>query len=444
GWPLPCYPPRSPIFNSATRPRRRAIFAHVCAHRFRRRQKRSASEEAAAAAVAQPRRSPQAPPACQPECRAIFLPRLLAQQQSGRWARHEAGSRWGAHRGGGDGFPVRRPGARRAIRGRGSARGTLISCRSGTSDSPALCEVARALIPQHGKTPDRASHPRSVGLFPRRPTMSRGLPLEESNIRKARPAVYLYRAAAAHVRSHSAKPTPTGAARELLGQDPVTDTILRSATTQATIGSPTWAGALARTSIDDSIAAITSVSAAAGLIARGMKLDFAGTAQIKIPGHLVDSTDAGGWVAEGAAIKVRNQRITAGATLQPRKLMVITTYTREMAASSNLEAISRSLITEATSLALDKAMFSTVADDGVTPGGILHNATSVSPTTGGGLTAMAGDIDKLIGALVNLGAGRDPVFITSPQQAAAIRLQASPLFTYPVLQSSALPLGTVI
>src|SRR5262249_57540950 len=60
------------------------------------------------------------------------------------------------------------------------------------------------------------------------------------------------------------------------------------------------------------------------------------------------------------------------------------------------------------------------------------------------VTEMAGDIYKLIVALVNLGAGRDPVFITSPQQAAAIRLQASPLFTYPVLQSSALPLGTVI
>jgi hypothetical protein len=124
--------------------------------------------------------------------------------------------------------------------------------------------------------------------------------------------------------------------------------------------------------------------------------------------------------------------------------MVITTFTREMVESSNIEAISRSLITEATSLALDKAMFSTSADDGTTPGGILHNATSVTATTGGGLTALAGDIKLLIGALVTLGAGRDVVFVANPVQAATLKLLASQLFTYPVLASSALALGTVV
>jgi hypothetical protein len=175
-----------------------------------------------------------------------------------------------------------------------------------------------------------------------------------------------------------------------------------------------------------------------------MKISFDGIAQIKVPGHLVDASDAGGWVAEGAPVKVRALRFNAGVTLWPRKLMVITAYTREMAQSSNLEVVARSLIGEGTALALDKALLGTQADDGTTPVGILHNATSVTPTTGGGLSALAGDVDKLIGTLVNLGAGRDPVFIASPQQAAAIKLLASPLFTYPVLQSSALPLGTVI
>jgi hypothetical protein len=220
--------------------------------------------------------------------------------------------------------------------------------------------------------------------------------------------------------------------------------VLRGATTQATLTSPAWAQNLSQTVVLDSIAAITSVSAAAGLIARGMLLDFAGRAELLIPGHLVDYTDAGGWVQEGHAIKVRNQRYGPGVTLQPRKTMVITTYTREMAVSSNIEEYSQSLITEATALILDRTMFGTQADDGTTPGGILQNATVLTPVAGGGINALSGDIKQLIGALVNIGAGRDPVFIANPQQAALLKLLASPLFDYPVLQSSALPLGTLI
>jgi hypothetical protein len=274
--------------------------------------------------------------------------------------------------------------------------------------------------------------------------MTRPFPLpEDVGIRKARPAVYLARAAAAHVRAHVTNDSPQTAAKKMF-DDTVTSIVLRASSTPATIGSANWAGSLAQQAIDDTIAAITSISAAAGLIARGTKVNFDGVALIKVPGHLVDATDAGGWVPEGQAIKVRNQRFSTGVTLAPRKLMVITTYTKEVATSSNLEAISRSLISEATALALDKAMFSTTADDGTTPGGLLHNATAVVATAGGGMNALAGDIRLLMGALVGLGAGRDPVFVCNPVQAATLRLLASPSFTYPVLQSSALAPGTVV
>src|SRR5262249_52863926 len=121
-------------------------------------------------------------------------------------------------------------------------------------------------------------------------------------------ATYLYRAGASHVRAHLTKGSAERSAKELFGDDTVTGLVLRAASSPATVASPTWAGNLATTTIEDSIAAITSTSAAAALIARGTKLDFAGAAQIKIPGHLVDATDAGGWVPEGAAVRVRAQR----------------------------------------------------------------------------------------------------------------------------------------
>src|SRR5262249_27015917 len=149
-------------------------------------------------------------------------------------------------------------------------------------------------------------------------------------------------------------------------------------------------------------------------------------------------------VGEGGVKRVRAQRITAGPALTPHKLAVICMFTAEMANSSNIEAVSRALLSEASALALDKALFGTQADDGVTPGGILNGVTPITPTTGGGLTALNGDIKALVAALVAAGAGANPVLVTSAVQAATLKLMAGPKFDVPVLASSGIAAGTVI
>src|SRR5262249_10752409 len=161
---------------------------------------------------------------------------------------------------------------------------------------------------------------------------------------------------------------------------------------------PSWAQSLAASAVDDSVMAITTVSAAAALIARGLKVDFNGYASIKIPGRLVDPADAGAWVGENQPAPVRTQRLTAGPTLTPHKLVVITSYTNEMVASSNIEAVSRTLISEATALKLDQTLFGTQADNGVTPGGILAGVAPITGTAGGGSNALTGDLKALMGA----------------------------------------------
>jgi hypothetical protein len=268
--------------------------------------------------------------------------------------------------------------------------------------------------------------------------------LVPEDLKRARPCVYLYRAGAAHVRSHITRSSPERAAKELFGNDTVTDIVLRAASTAATTGTPTWAGALAATAIDDSIMAISSLSAAAGLIARGMRVEFGGYASIKIPGRILDATDAGIWTAEGMPTVVRKQRITAGPTLAPRKLIVVTSFSREMAEHSAIEAVSRALISEATALALDAALFSTAADDGARPAGILNGISGLTATAGGGQNALNGDIKQLTAALVTAGAGRDPVLVTNPVQAMTLKLLGGPRFDVPVLASSAVAAGTVI
>ncbi|HMF28128.1 MAG TPA: hypothetical protein VKE42_05110, partial [Candidatus Cybelea sp.] len=177
--------------------------------------------------------------------------------------------------------------------------------------------------------------------------------------------------------------------------------------------------------------------------ARGMRVAFAGHAAIKLPGRLLDSSDAGSWVTEGQPARVRAQRITAGPQLQPRKLIVLTSYSREMTESSNIEAVSRALISEATALALDAAMFSSNAANGA-PAGILNGISAQTPTTGGGLAALNGDMKLLMAALVAAGAGANPVLITSPIQAMTLKILAGPRFDLAVLPSSSVAAGTVI
>jgi hypothetical protein len=130
-----------------------------------------------------------------------------------------------------------------------------------------------------------------------------------SSARK-RPANYLWRAGAAHVRAFHTRSTPERVAKELFGNDVVTGIVLqRAASTAATTTSPGWAGALAQQVVDDSIIAVASASAAAALFQRGMKIDLDRHLSIRLPGRILDASDAGHWTAEGAPAVLRSQRM---------------------------------------------------------------------------------------------------------------------------------------
>ena len=174
--------------------------------------------------------------------------------------------------------------------------------------------------------------------------MNRPFPLPEDipGIRKARPAVYLHRAAAAHLRSFVTGAAPTNAAKAMFGNDVVTDLILRAATTPAAIsGTQQWAQSLAGVAIFDLIQSTASLSAAAEVIDRGLKLDMSGIAEYRVPGRVLNAAAAGQWVGEGMAAPVRALSISNAAILRPRKLQVLTTYTHELAEHSNIEAVVR-------------------------------------------------------------------------------------------------------
>ena len=205
----------------------------------------------------------------------------------------------------------------------------------------------------------------------------------------------------------------------------------------------TSAAALAPVMTSDLIASIATLSAAAKLITLGTTVDLTGIGSLRVPGRVTNAQNAGQWIEEGLPIPLRAMSIAAN-TLVPRKLAVLTSYTREQSESSNIEALVKVAIGEATGLALDAKIFSADAASAAAPAGLLNGVVPIAAATGGGTTAMAADIAALIAALGANGAGASPVLVVAVPQATTLKLLAGPKFDLPILASASLPSGTVI
>jgi len=259
-----------------------------------------------------------------------------------------------------------------------------------------------------------------------------------------RPATYLTRAATAHLRAFAKKSTPARIAEQMFARDNVTLEILRrSATTPATTSTTGWATELARVAIYDLVQSATSVSAAAELIERGLKLNMDGIAEFRVPGRVVNAAGAGQWVAEGAPAPARQLVFSNAAILQPRKLSVLVVFTFEQVTSSNIEEITRQTLEEAVGFALDQKMFSADAASASAPAGLFAGIAPVTAATGGGPVAMTTDLSKLFAALAANGGGKNAVVVAAQAQANTLKLNAGPQFTVPIIASTGLAAGTV-
>src|SRR5262249_54417728 len=160
-----------------------------------------------------------------------------------------------------------------------------------------------------------------------------------------------------------------------------------------TLTAPGWAAELGRNVVySQLIQKITALSAAASLMAVGLKIDLTGHASITIPGRKFNPASAGAWIAEGAPIPVRAPLILPGPKLQPRKLAVINSYTREMVMADSIEEFVTAAIKEAAAALLDQAMFSNNAGDATVPPGILVGATTVTASAATEPWAISTDI----------------------------------------------------
>jgi hypothetical protein len=149
--------------------------------------------------------------------------------------------------------------------------------------------------------------------------------------------------------------------------------------------------------------------------------------------------------------------------LTPKKMAVITTWTREIQEHSvpAIEGLLRDAVQEDTAISLDSVLLDANPATVVRPAGILNGVAGLTPTAGGGFNAIVGDIKQLTGALLTGTKGnvRKPAWLMNPQQTNSAGLIASPgagvfpfrqevsegkLSGWPIIDSGTVPLGTVV
>jgi HK97 family phage major capsid protein/HK97 family phage prohead protease len=254
--------------------------------------------------------------------------------------------------------------------------------------------------------------------------------------------------------------------RKIYGDDESTKAMLewqtKAASQVATSTLVGWAAELVQQFVVDFMQLLMVQSVFAPLSAAGLALSFGRNGKIVIPTRSRTPTIAGSFVGEGLPIPVRQGAFTSQ-TLTPKKMAVITTWTREIDEHSvpAIQGLLRDAIQYDTGVALDAILLDANPATAIRPPGILNGVSGLTPTAGGGFTALVGDIKALTGALLTgtLGNVRNPRWLMNPQQANSIGLVAAPgagvfpfreeisqgrLSGWPVIVSGTVPAGTVI
>ena len=282
--------------------------------------------------------------------------------------------------------------------------------------------------------------------------------------KKSDPKDALIRSAVCRVLSHVEKRSPQEIMVSRYGEDEAVKTVLdvvtRAASVPATTTQTGWAAELVQTAFVDFMDSLLPKSVYAQLRDRGGRFGFGRNGIVTLPSRNVGTSIAGSFVAQGNAIPVRQAAFNA-ITLNPKKMAVITTFTREIAEHStpSIEAVLKQAMEEDTTVAVDTILLDNVAASSVRPAGLRNGVSAITATVGGGFNALVIDIKALVGALITASNGnlRQPVFIMNPVQALSISLtqnaggdfpfaagiERQTLNGYPVITSSTVPVGTV-
>jgi hypothetical protein len=331
----------------------------------------------------------------------------------------------------------------------------LASLRESERNLGAESDGGRSLVPHHAPA---APVPQKDRGTPR--------PFSLAPAKKLDPLDLLVRCGVVQLFAHRQHKPLDVVMREIYGDDELHRAALawhmRASTVPATTTLTGWAAELAQTTYTAFMDALYPSSIFPRLSALGLSLSFGPYGKIVIPTRANTPTIAGSFVGEGLPIPVR-QGLFTSQTLTPKKMAVITTFSQELEDHSQpaIEGLLRDAVQMDTSIALDSVLIDANAATTVRPAGILNGVSGLTPTAGGGFTALTGDIKQLTGALLTGTKGnvRNPAWLMNPQQVNSIGLTAAPgagvfpfrdeisqkrLSGWPVIDSGSVPVGTVI
>jgi HK97 family phage prohead protease/HK97 family phage major capsid protein len=253
---------------------------------------------------------------------------------------------------------------------------------------------------------------------------------------------------------------------KIYGEDEATkascELVLRAASAPAITTVTGWAAELVQQTYAALMPLLMPQAILTRLSTRGLALSFGTAGRIIIPTRSRTPTLAGSFVGEGLAIPVRQGAFTTQ-TLVPKKMAVISTWTREMGDHSvpAIEGLIREAIQQDTSVAVDTVLIDANPATAIRPAGLLNGVAATTATAGGGLAALIGDIKALTQALVTSTYGnlRSPVFMMNPGDVLSASLasavntgifpfrdevRAGTLNTIPIIDSSTVPSKTMI
>ena len=243
--------------------------------------------------------------------------------------------------------------------------------------------------------------------------------------KKVEPLEYLVRAGTVALFSHLRRKPLDEVRQELYGDDEATRVVMawamRGATAPAMTTVTGWAAELVQQIVVDFMQSLMPKSVFPRLSAMGLGLTFGRFGRVIIPTRALTPTIAGSFVGEGQPIPVRQGAFTSQ-TLTPKKMAVITSWTREIDETSQpaIEGLLRNAVQEDTAVSLDSVLLDANPATVIRPAGIFNGVAPLTPTTGGGFAALVGDIKQVSGALLTATRGnlRNPAW---PHEPAASR-----------------------
>jgi HK97 family phage prohead protease len=248
--------------------------------------------------------------------------------------------------------------------------------------------------------------------------------------------------------------------KERYPNDEGTGIVLRAAVAPAQTTVAGWAAELVGTAIGDFLNQLAIVSIYPQLAAKGPKFTFGRNGVIKVPGRASTPKINGSFVGEGQPIPVRKLGLSA-ITLTPKKMAVISEFTREMGLHSTpaIEGVIRQAMNEDTAEAIDTVLIDANPATVIRPAGLLNGLTPIAVSAAATrFEKIAADIQALMAPIIAARGGRDLVLLCNPAQSLAMDWAVTPAGTFvfagdggapgmrglTIVSSTTVPAGTLI